>query len=186
MGDKWVDVEANGDIVSAIPAAIISDDKISLISAFDGGKSDGIPALGRTDLINGGEIAKENLELDCLAPQNSCAVVKVNIGCSSLQDTILGNLNSASGVELRLKYADKKSNDKTTCRGDGKVYADCTHDHSSDATVQNGLDDDDIFLNKDDNRIAPEESETSERKCEPALMEVEDHLQKELPIPIGM
>lgn len=188
MGDQWLDVEANGDIVSAIPAAIISDDKISSISAFDEGKSDDIPALGRTDLINGGETATEKLELDCLAPQNSSPVVKVNIGCSSLQDSILENPNSANEVELQLKDADKKGDDKITGKGVGKDYADCTHDYIVDATAQNGCDDDDIFLNKDtdNNRIAAEESETSDRKCEPALMEVADYLQKEPLILISM
>lgn len=185
VGDQWLDFEASGDIVSAIPATIISDDKISPISAFDEVKSDDIPALGHTDLINGGEIARKKLEFDCLAPQNSCPVV--NMGCSSLQDSILENLNSANEVELQLKDVDKKSNDKTTHRGDGKD-ADYTRDHSGDTTVQNGCDDDDIFLNKDNNgnRIAPEASETSERKCEPASMEVVDHFQKVAPILIGM
>ncbi|KAL1815299.1 hypothetical protein ACET3Z_017873 [Daucus carota] len=188
VGDCWLDVEANGNIVSAISVANISDDKISTRYAFDEAKSDDFPALGRTDLINSVKITnEEKLELDCLAPQDSCPELKVNIACSSLQDVILEKMNCADELELQLKDVGKKSNESITDKCDGMDDADRTHDHSGDITVQNVCDDNNVLLIKDsnDNSIAPEESENSERKPEPALMEV-DHFQRVSPIVIGM
>ncbi|KAK1404975.1 Agenet-like domain-containing protein [Heracleum sosnowskyi] len=174
VGNEWVDVEANGNIVSAISAAIISDAKLSATSTIDEDKSDDFPTLGHMQVIDAeAKIAKEEkLELDGSAPQGSCPEnVKVELACSPLENKILEDLGNANAEELQLRGEDKESTINLIKNCSREEHADCTHDRTAETLCD---DDNDMLFNKgiNENRIELEGSEIAGMKCEPELMEV--------------
>ncbi|KAL8131731.1 uncharacterized protein LOC141696841 [Apium graveolens] len=174
VGNEWVDVEANGNIVSAISAAIISDAKLSAPSTIDEDKADDFPTSGHMQ-VNDAEakIAKEEkLELNCSAPQDSCPEnVKVELACPPLENKILEDVGNANKEEPLLKGKGKESdiNLMKSCRGE--EHADCTHDRTAETICD---DDTDMLFDKgiNENRIEHEGSEIAGMKCEPELTEV--------------
>lgn len=178
VGNEWVDVEANGNIVSAISAAINSEAKLSATSTIDEDKSDDFPTLGHMQVIDAEvKIAEEEkLELDCSAPQDSCPEnVKGELACSPHENKILENVDNANEAELLLRGEDKQSKINLIKNCCGEEHADCTHDRTAGITVENVCGDDNgMLFDKDinENRIELEGSEAAGMKCEPELMEV--------------
>lgn len=176
VGNEWVDVEANGNIASAISAGIISDAKLSATSTIDEDKSDDLPTLGHMQVVDAEvKISKEEkLELDCSAPKDSSPEnVKVELACSPLENKILEDVGNANEEELLLRRKAKESdiNFIKNCRGE--EHADCTHDPTAE-TVCDDDNDNDMLFDKgiNENRIELEGSEIAGMKCEPELMEV--------------
>lgn len=174
VGNEWVDVEANGNIVSAISAAIISDAKLSATCTIDEDKADDFPTLGHMQVIDAeAKIAKEEkLELDCSAPQDSCPEnVKVELACSPLENKILEDVGNANEEELLFRGKDKESDIDLIENCRGKEHADCTRGHTAETVCD---DDTDMFSDKGihENRIELEGSEIAGMKCEPELTEV--------------
>nr|XP_017247553.1 PREDICTED: uncharacterized protein LOC108218903 isoform X2 [Daucus carota subsp. sativus] len=176
VGNEWVDVEPNGNIVSAISAAIISDAKLSATSTVDEDKSDDFPVLDHMQLIDAeGKIAKEEKhDLDCSAPQDCCPEnVRVDLACSPLEDKILEN--NVNEAELLLRVEDKKGNIEIIKNCRGEEPADCANDRTAGIAAEMVSDDDnDMLFDKDnnENRIELKGSENAGMKCEPELMEV--------------
>lgn len=173
LGNEWVDVEANGNIVSSISAAIISDAKLSATSTIDEDKSDDFPPLGHMQVIDAeAKTAKEEkLELDCSAPQDSCPEnVKVELACSPLENKILEDVGNAN-EELLLRGKDKESDINLIKNCRGEENAGCTRDRTADTVCDDNTD---MCLDKgiNENRIELEGSEIAGMKCEPELTEV--------------
>lgn len=169
VGDRWVDIETNATIISAISAAISPDTKLSTTSTIDEAKSDEILTSGHEVLTNVKIVEEEKLDLACLAhrdgiPEN----MKVDVACLSLQDGTPENMNCSHEEEVRLRDKDKVSTGNLVSNSHEKNFADCIRNNSDNKTSED-LDEDG---NANRIEIEMEGSETFAKKCEPEQMEV--------------
>lgn len=169
VGDRWVDIETNATIISAISAAISTDTKLSTTSTIDEAKSDEILTSGHEVLTNVKIVEEEKLDLACLAhrdgiPEN----MKIDAACLSLQDGTPENMDCSHEKELRLRDEGKISSGNLVSNPHEKNSADCIR-NNGDYNTSEDLDEDG---NANRIEIEMEGSETFGKKCEPEQMEV--------------
>lgn len=172
VGSRWVDIETNVTIISAISAVISRDTKLSTISNIDKeAKSDDFPISSHEVLTNANlnNFEEEKLNLAYLAPRDGILEnMKLDTACLAPQDEILENMDCAN-EELQLgDEEDKESNGNHLGKFHGKDFAECIHNN----TDEDGRDDDNDHEHTNEDKIVKGASETSGQKCEPYQMEV--------------
>ncbi|CAK9166885.1 unnamed protein product [Ilex paraguariensis] len=159
VGDQWVDIEANPDVLSALSTDISADTKFSAsLTIKEAAKSDDLPMSCKEVPTNIKiDVEEDMLELPGLA----------------LSDGLLKNMNLDNNKQQLIEDGDKENDGNHV---DGSNEDDNADYHLGD---NNSVDDsrhneaiNNEYVDKDDNRDQLEELVTAGQKCEAELVEV--------------
>uniref|UniRef100_A0A5B7B327 BAH domain-containing protein n=1 Tax=Davidia involucrata TaxID=16924 RepID=A0A5B7B327_DAVIN len=162
MGDQWVDIETNPDILSAISATISQDTNLSVSAVANEVKSDGFP-MSCDEVPSGTKldiVEDKKLDLVVMAPSDG-----------PLND--IDRVNDEKQPLIEDKYNEDNGNHANDSHEVGNV--DYVHGNDDDVDKYHNDDDDNNDVGdegENGDRLEIEEFETAVQKCEPELMEV--------------